>query len=164
MHGWEGCNYTWDGDKVVDSGISYQNWTPGPVGTRGSGFIDPKSAANIIRYQLDEWGKIPPEKRDAYQERILNDPTGVNVVNSRSRLFILETANEGVMTKFQSTPTPTEIERGVDLQKLRDETMIGIITGQKPLSDFDKFVEQWKKLGGDQWTAEVNEWWATQNK
>ena len=159
MHGWEGCNYEWDGDKVKSTGISYQNWTPGFVGTRGSGFIDPKQPAQQIRYQLDEWGKIPPEKRDAMQELALADPTGVNIENAKCRLRILETASEGVMTKLQRTPLPTEIAKGADLAKLRDQTFINIIIGQQPLSDWDKFVDQWKKMGGDQWTKEVNDGW-----
>ena len=159
MHGWEGCNYEWDGDQVKSTGISFQNWTPGPVGTRGSGFIDPKAVAANIRYQLDEWGKIPREQRDAMQELILEDPTGTTTANNKCRLMILDTANEGVMSQLQRTPTPTEVERGADLAKLRDQTFINIIIGQQPLSDWDKFVDQWKKMGGDQWTQEVNEWW-----
>jgi putative aldouronate transport system substrate-binding protein len=159
MHGWEGCNYTWEGDKVVPTGTSFQNWTPGPVGTRGSGFLDPKTPGTNIRYQLDEWGKIPPAERDAQQELFFDDPTGVSITNAMSRIFILETANEGVMTQFQSLPTATMVERGVDLNKLRDESLIGFITGEKPLSEFDAYVEQWLNLGGAQMTNEVNEWW-----
>jgi len=164
MHGWEGCNYTWDGDVVKPASTGFMPWTPGFVGTRGSGFLDPKQPANQIRYQLDEWGKIPPEKRDAMMTLALNDPTGVNTANSKSRLLILETANEGVMTKLQRIPTKTQIAKAADLNKLRDQAFINIIIGQQPLSDWDKFVDQWKKGGGDDWTNEVNEWWATQNK
>ena len=32
-----------------------------------------------------------------------------------------------------------------------------IITGEKPLDYFDEFVEQWKKLGGDTLTQEVQD-------
>ena len=78
---------TWDGDKVKPTSVSYQNWTPGFVGTRGSGFLDPKQPANQIRYQLDEWGKIAPEKRDAMQTLTLNDPTGVITENNKCRLI-----------------------------------------------------------------------------
>ncbi len=159
MHGWEGCNYIWEGDKIKPAGISFQNWTPGFVGTRGSGFIDPKFPAQDIRYRREEWGKIPPEKRDAMQEYVLNDPYGTVKVNDDCRLMILETAGDGVMTKLQRIPTPTEVAKGADLAKLRDQTFINIIIGQQPLSDFDRFVADWKAAGGDEWTAEVNDWW-----
>ena len=38
------------------------------------------------------------------------------------------------------------------------ETFTGIIIGSVPLNAFDDFVADWKRLGGDQWTEEVNEW------
>jgi putative aldouronate transport system substrate-binding protein len=164
MHGWEGCNYEWDGTAVKSTGISFQNWIPGPVGTRGSGLIDPRQPADEIRYKLDEWGKIPADKRDAQQVLYLTDPTGVSMENARSRLLILETAGQGVMTKLQTTPTKTANAKGADLNKLRDQAFVNIIIGQQPLADWDKFVDQWKKAGGDDWTKEVNDWWATKSK
>jgi len=149
---------------VKPASTGYMPWTPGFVGTRGSGFLDPKQPANEIRYRLDEWGKIPPEKRDAWQTLVLSDPTGTVTENNKCRIAILDTANEGVMSKLQRTPLPTEVAKGADLAKLRDQAFINIIIGQQPLSDWDKFVDQWKKGGGDDWTNEVNEWWATQGK
>jgi len=41
------------------------------------------------------------------------------------------------------------------LQKLEQESMLQIIMGEKDVSYFDTFVQQWKTLGGDQITAEV---------
>ena len=69
------------------------------------------------------------------------------------------------MTKLpaHSAPRP-EVAKGADLDKMRDQAFINIIIGQQPVSDFDKFVDQWKKGGGGDWTNEVNEWWATQPK
>ena len=160
FHGWEDCNYKWvEGDKVESMGVGWGPWTPGPVGTRGSGFLDPRTVANNFRYQLDEWGKIPPEKRDAQQEYFFDDPTGTALLQAESRLFILDTAGEGVMTQLQRLPTKTQVERGVDLDKLVDESLIGFIIGEKALDEFDAFVEQWMVVGGDKVTEEVNEWW-----
>jgi putative aldouronate transport system substrate-binding protein len=134
---------------------------PGPIGTRGSGMIDPEHIGNQIRYQLDEWSEIPEAERDAFQTLSLADPTGVSILSKESRLFILETADLGKITAFQSLPTPTMVERQVDLEKIRDETILGIIIGEQPMSAFDDYVAQWKSLGGDQITQEVNEWWAS---
>ena len=125
--------------------------------------IDPRHVANSINYQLEEWGKIPSEERDAYQTLSLEDPTGVSILGKQSRLFILETAEQGKITQYQSLPTPTMIERGSDLNKLHAETVLGIMIGEKPLSAFDEFVDQWKSQGGDQMTQEVNEWWAARS-
>jgi putative aldouronate transport system substrate-binding protein len=53
------------------------------------------------------------------------------------------------------------VERQVDLDKIRDETIFGIIIGELPMSAFDDYVAQWMSLGGDQIIQEVNEWWAS---
>ena len=160
FHGWEACNFRWAGDKLEDTGVGFQDWTPGPIGTPGSSMVDPKALVNEARYQLG-WLEIPPEKRDAWQQRVLEDPLGTTMLRRKSLLFIVDTASEGVMTQLQRLPTKTQIEKGADLSKLQNQTFINIIIGQQPLSDWDKFVDQWKKLGGDQWTQEVNEWWQT---
>lgn len=65
-----------------------------------------------------------------------------------------------VMDEYFGPPTPTMVERRSSLDKMRDETFMKIILGSAPLSDFDKYVEDWRKLGGDDITAEVNEWYA----
>ena len=87
----------------------------------------------------------------------------MTITGKEALLFILDTAEQGKINAFQSLPTPTMIERNSDLNKLQDETILGIIIGDKPMSAFDEFVSQWKSQGGDQVTQEVNEWWATKS-
>lgn len=53
-------------------------------------------------------------------------------------------------TKSSSKLRPT-------LDKLEEQMYLQIITGEKPLDYFDEFVEQWKKLGGDTLTQEVQD-------
>lgn len=57
---------------------------------------------------------------------------------------------------YQGAPTPSMISKSPTLDKLELETFIKIVMGA-PLDDFDKFVEKWQALGGDQITKEVNE-------
>jgi putative aldouronate transport system substrate-binding protein len=45
-------------------------------------------------------------------------------------------------------PTPTMLKRQATLQSLELRTMLGIVTGQYPLSQFDSFVSEWNALGG----------------
>ena len=52
------------------------------------------------------------------------------------------------------------VEREVDAGKNAERAFIKIILGE-PIDAFDKFVEDWKKLGGDQMTQEVNDWYAS---
>lgn len=67
-------------------------------------------------------------------------------------------SNTIVNNEFFGVQTPTQVERGASLNKLIAETFTKIIMGA-PLDDYDSFVSSWKKLGGDDITEEVNEWY-----
>ena len=51
--------------------------------------------------------------------------------------------------------TPTMEQRWASLEKIEDEMMLRIITGESDIDAFDEFVAQWKSIGGDQITEEV---------
>ncbi|MFC0216430.1 extracellular solute-binding protein [Paenibacillus chartarius] len=50
------------------------------------------------------------------------------------------------------------------LQKQEKEALLKIVYGKEPLDTFDSFVEQWRRLGGDAVTKEVNEWYRSSGK
>lgn len=54
-------------------------------------------------------------------------------------------------TDLMSSKMPT-------LTKMQDETMMQIIYGAAPVSDYDKFLAQWHSLGGDDILKEVTDW------
>ncbi|MBB6634712.1 extracellular solute-binding protein [Cohnella thailandensis] len=66
--------------------------------------------------------------------------------------------NQFLLDKFAGSPTATMVERQSTLEKMRDEVFVKIILGS-PIDDFDQFVEDWKELGGDRITKEVNEYY-----
>jgi putative aldouronate transport system substrate-binding protein len=51
------------------------------------------------------------------------------------------------------------VEKGMTLEKLRDEEVVKVIVGEKPLSYFDDFVTQWYATGGQEATDQVNAWY-----
>jgi len=63
---------------------------------------------------------------------------------------------------YYGPTTDTMLEKMSTLEKLRDETIVQIITGEKNVDDFDKFVEDWYKLGGEDIVNEMNDWYASQ--
>jgi putative aldouronate transport system substrate-binding protein len=65
-----------------------------------------------------------------------------------------------IFTSFTGAPTPTMVEKSSTLQKMEDELFAKIIMGAAPTDEFDKYVADWKKLGGDAITKEVNDWYA----
>ncbi|MDG0791489.1 hypothetical protein OMP38_11890 [Cohnella ginsengisoli] len=52
------------------------------------------------------------------------------------------------------------VERQTTLDKMQNEVFVRIILGA-PIGEFDKFVQDWNKLGGEQITREVNDYYAS---
>jgi len=64
-------------------------------------------------------------------------------------------------SEYFGPPTPTMGEKNSTLDTLVKETFTKIIMGAATIDEFEKFVTNWKQLGGDQITKEVNEWAAS---
>lgn len=67
---------------------------------------------------------------------------------------------EGGLSSRLLAPLPSSTKYLEELNKIEQETYISIITGDKPLDEFDRFVERWSKGGGEQLTKEANDWYA----
>ena len=65
----------------------------------------------------------------------------------------------GLCSVFYGASTPVMAEKMPALTKMQNEVFTNIILGE-PIENFDKFVTDWKKLGGDEITKEVNDWYA----
>lgn len=89
-------------------------------------------------------------------ERVFGSPSSFDVIDH----YVQE--DNYIFDAFYGAPTPTMVEKIATLQKMEEEVFTKIIMGQS-LDNFDKFTEDWKKLGGEQITKEVNEW-AEKNK
>lgn len=110
--------------------------------------------------------KLTPEEREVYQnilkfkagevEQWYNNarsgPGGSgDIVNNYVK------NNQFMPDQFITIPTPAMVQKDANLKKMELETMTKIILGA-PLDTFDQFVSDWKKLGGDEITKEVNDW------
>ncbi len=63
------------------------------------------------------------------------------------------------MNGFYGSPTETMVSKGVPLGQLAYQSFINIITGKSDIDQgFAKYVTEWKRLGGDKMTEEVNTW------
>jgi putative aldouronate transport system substrate-binding protein len=72
--------------------------------------------------------------------------------------------NLNLSNEFYGTPTPTMVEKGSFLKQQEFEAFTKIIMDAAAPEAFDKFVADWKQLGGDQITKEVNEWYSNNKK
>lgn len=90
-------------------------------------------------------------------ERIYGPEGAEGVVDQydRNHQFLLD--------KFAGVPTATMVERQTTLDKMLNEVFVRIILGA-PIDEFDKFVQDWNKLGGQQITQEVNDYYASVKK
>jgi putative aldouronate transport system substrate-binding protein len=60
----------------------------------------------------------------------------------------VDSMGKGKYDILQPVQMPTYNEYSDTLDQMTLKYFIDIITGQKPVSDFDKYVEEWKKAGG----------------
>lgn len=66
--------------------------------------------------------------------------------------------NQYKPNQFVGAPTPSMVQKNANLAKMELEVFTKIILGDS-LDRFDTFVEDWKRLGGEQMTKEVNDWY-----
>ena len=66
-----------------------------------------------------------------------------------------------IVTKLAGYQTPEMVRSWANLVKLEEQYIAEIIAGVKPVDDFDKFVTDWKNLGGELIEVEANNWYKT---
>lgn len=83
------------------------------------------------------------------------------IMSGKTFMYALELDNAGLLQydKRGSFVSPTMIENQATLDKMELEIITRIITGDASVDEFDNFVKQWKTLGGDLITQEMNEWY-----
>jgi len=64
-----------------------------------------------------------------------------------------------IYDKFSGPPTKSMPTKYILMNQNTMEVFTRIINGSSPLSEFDSFVTQWKNMGGNDITKEVNEWY-----
>lgn len=163
FHGWEGYNYKWEGDTINTTDLSDapHKWFYGPIGTTGGSGTDPLREVHKNEW-LESLRKTPADQLDAMQRYLLEDPTGFQTMRRQAYTSAVERSEaDGIKNEFTTVPTQTMASRATTLTSLEQETMLGIIKGDLPIDEFDNYVSQWKSLGGDKITEEVNKWWSS---
>lgn len=115
------------------------------------GGTDANTLPEVVPYyqSYEKLKKEGPEKVDPYSwSEVTARVTG-------EKAAIADNINPIAVTFFDKTPTM--LTKWATLKKMEDEMYVKVVTGEEPLSAFDDFVTQWKKLGGDQITKEVND-------
>lgn len=153
-HGWA-KGYDWDEvdgeivydlDKIPGGGVRVFFYSLLDQGPR----IPSQNVEALVRINESGEAKTPYEKIWGGFVPPIELLSATDVWNSRE--FSVKNAFTGGTTKTMETKWDY-------LKKLEMETFSKIVFGNEPIDAFDDFVEEWKAQGGDQITAEVNEWY-----
>jgi putative aldouronate transport system substrate-binding protein len=155
----------WQKHSKVDG---FEIWTyfPFPVGQPDKNLNIHQNVVAALDSQ--DASKLNPEETDAYKKSAAMESGNFTVDDwSYDKVFgrtgsqaVIKTYVDGNLLKpgeFYGVSTPTMSEKFETLRKMELEMVTKIILGES-IDEFDKFVENWKKLGGDDITKEVNEW------
>lgn len=92
-------------------------------------------------------------------EKKLAETTGKNEQSLRTAQIVIDQEKYIVQNAYLGAPTEAIQKNSDYLLKMEKETFSKIIYGDLPLSAFDKYVEDFKKAGGDEITKEVQAWY-----
>lgn len=156
------------GNDLVEKGSNYWLLNPLRVGSQSNnnGEILPKAIEtkdpSILqtkdhKSRYERAMKYVDGDTSMWWEYLISGPKG-----AFSHVPEIQKNKQYLQNKFYGAPTPAMVDRQEILIKKRDEVFFKIIMNQVSVDEFDKFVEEWKKLGGDEMTKEVNEWYAAQ--
>lgn len=112
------------------------------------GKIDPALLRPETRLLYERWNReLEQPKKDLEGWKAVNSYRyGVGVLASTPSMKV-KSVFSGVTKSMPGT--------WKELQKLESETFLKVIVGDTPLGEFDRFVEEWKRNGGDRITQEV---------
>ncbi|RKP48895.1 extracellular solute-binding protein [Cohnella endophytica] len=156
------------GKDLKEKGNNYWLLSPLRVGKQldNNGEILPKAIANKDTSILETKDQKTRYERamkyieggdtSMWWENLISGPNG-----AFSLIPTIQQNKQYLQNKFYGAPTAAMADRQEILLKKRDEVYFKIIMNQVSVDEFDKFVGEWKKLGGDEITKEVNEWYAT---
>jgi putative aldouronate transport system substrate-binding protein len=117
---------------------------------------DPSGLNEALKKTYDVVSGTDGSDPDTWQQWWIHQP---EVSPFEIRVNYQEQPDGVVIDKYFGGATKTMEEKMSTLLTMQNETFVKIIMGAAPIDEFDNYVSNWKKLGGDQITQEVNEWY-----
>jgi Bacterial surface proteins containing Ig-like domains len=167
--------------KFVDNGSDIKPFSGVPLITYGD-INENYTASQKIQYAMksNDTSKLTPVQTTYYEAcKRWTDNKNVETSSGIADWGTFKTFAEGsswqvigneyikggklLSSAYYGATTTGMGEKSQTLEKLQVEIYMKIITGHEDISAFDKFVDEWKKIGGDQITSEVNEWYKSKN-
>lgn len=149
--------YDW---AVVDGEIvTTDKEIPGGMITGKDYALDPQ-IARIPELQFSTLVKLGEghEPETPFEKKLARN-AGKNEQSLRTAKMVLDQEKYVVQNAYLGAPTETMKENSDYLIKLEQETFNKIIYGDLPLDAFDDYVDNFMSTGGEEITAEVQEWY-----
>lgn len=142
---------------------AYESWQMAPVTLLQCHYNEKEDKARNVMLAVE--GKKDPSELIAEEVRwyertmyVLEDNMADGYYFTMGAYPIAKAEDEGILNRvYAETYSKSESmdKKWATLEKLEDETFLQILAGDKPIEEFDKFVEQWLSLGGADITAEL---------
>ncbi|GGD47276.1 extracellular solute-binding protein [Paenibacillus nasutitermitis] len=120
-----------------------------------------KDTSKLNQEQKDNYDKIAAYKGGDMANWAVDRQTGPE---GSAFEALTDYKSHAITTGFLGANTPTMVTKKGTLDKMEREVFTKIIMGSASIDEFDKFVADWKKLGGDDMTKEVNEFVSAQQQ
>lgn len=159
----EGYDYIMKDGKVVTDQEEFPDKTKVNVVKYFLGnqpFVDPELELQAkIKFYNGEKPSTPFEERlyNGVPEDERSDPQ--NVLVWKAAKITYDQRDVSIKNLFLGPQTATMKSKWEGLMKMESETFLKIIYNKASIDEFDTFVKNWKSMGGDKITDEVNEWY-----
>jgi putative aldouronate transport system substrate-binding protein len=153
--------------KFIVSANAEEYFTLSPVYTTDP-TVDYNAHVNISdAINKKDGSKLSDNEKEKYDLAIKwaekKDPAGYGAyyqISSEGAYGVLKKFVDNkqvLLTAIHGADTPIYAQKKATLDKMELDTFTKIIMGAAPISEFDKFVDNWNNLGGKDATKEVND-------
>lgn len=108
--------------------------------------------------QLEEIAAKDPATLSPVERWLVQDPALKYQRDAYEQVY--NTLDYQILNDYMGIPSTLMSENMATLNRLENEVFLGIISGERPVDDFDTFVTDWLARGGQEVTDEVNAWYA----
>ncbi|NOU88735.1 extracellular solute-binding protein [Paenibacillus sp. LMG 31460] len=115
--------------------------------------LDAKDPSKLTPFILSWYENVKKNEENPKKDLAAWSETMARLVGSAE----LKPTNFNIVRNVFFGQTKTMEQKWAILQKLENETFLKIVLGEVTVDQFDSFVAEWKRIGGDQITKEVEE-------
>jgi putative aldouronate transport system substrate-binding protein len=153
----QGYEWEWDEDCELMEGPVANTY--GYMNAIDFGFpygIYPSYQYDIF-VDMTKWTDMDESELNKAQRFLLSNPAVLKEMEYYP--YVYDTLDTQIVNEYFGNPTDRMKELLPDMNTLESQVFIDIVIGNEDLDRFDEFVEEWKEMGGNEVTEDVNAWY-----